>query len=344
MLDEVMERLKPADGEVYCDATFGAGGYTRAILDAANCTVLALDRDPGSIKRAETLAAGSYGQRLRPIHGRFGNMQSLVETHTELRAPCLDGIVFDVGVSSMQIDDAMRGFSYRFDGPLDMRMNSAGDAATAADLVNGLDAESLARIITTFGGEKHARRIARAVEAARVTKPILRTQQLTDIVLEAHHCSLRIEVNDELGELRQGLIAAEHLLKPGGRLVAVTFHSLEERAVKDFLYRCSGRRPVTGKTHDRAQRKKGRSRKEQAAMEASSIELMEESWMADSEHHRALSSTKDAEAEEGGASFTLVERRVVRPSSTEADRNSRSKSACLRAAIRTHAPPLAPRM
>lgn len=243
LLTEVLEALKPRDGGRYVDGTFGGGGYTRAILDAADCKVIAIDRDPDAIARGQKLAA-QYESRLQLVRGNFSDLDTLVEGQT-------DGVVLDLGVSSFQFDQAERGFSFRFDGPLDMRMSKTG--LTAADFVNTADEKELARIIATFGEERHARRIARAIIAAR---PIERTAQLAQIVSRAlgaaaarqpiHPATrtfqaLRIHVNDELGELERGLEAAERALAPDGKLVVVSFHSLEDRIVKRFLVERSDR-------------------------------------------------------------------------------------------------------
>lgn len=249
LLEPVIEALAPRDGGRYVDGTFGVGGYTRALLAAANCTVYAIDRDPEAMQRARAMAAGSGG-RLIAIEGRFGAMDRLV---AEAGAEHVDGVALDLGVSSPQIDDAGRGFSFRFDGPLDMRMEKAGPSA--ADVVNGASEEELADIVYHLGEERYARRVARAVVAARAHGAIDRTGQLAEIVRRVVPSTksggidpatrtfqaLRIHVNRELDELDHGLEAAERLLSPGGRLAVVSFHSLEDRRVKTFLRRRSGR-------------------------------------------------------------------------------------------------------
>ncbi|MDY8110752.1 16S rRNA (cytosine(1402)-N(4))-methyltransferase RsmH [Fulvimarina sp. 2208YS6-2-32] len=241
LLAEVIAALDPAPGAQVVDATFGAGGYSRAIL-SAGAAVIAIDRDPGAIETAHALAAQSAG-RLRPVPGRFGDMETLLADH----AGDLDGIVLDIGVSSMQIDEAERGFSFQKDGPLDMRMGNHGP--TAADVVNTLSVGDLARIFNFLGDERHAGRAARAIAARREAEPFTRTLDLAGVVGRAvgrgkndkidpaTRCfqALRIFVNDELGELARALTAAERLLKPGGRLVVVSFHSLEDRIVKRFF-------------------------------------------------------------------------------------------------------------
>jgi 16S rRNA (cytosine1402-N4)-methyltransferase len=248
MLAEVLAHLAPRDGGTYLDATFGGGGYARAILEAAACTVVAIDRDPAAIARGAALAALHPG-RLRLIEGRFGDLLDLCAAHG-VRA--LDGIVFDLGVSSFQLDEATRGFSFRAEGPLDMRMGQSGP--TAADLVARLDARQLAEILRDFGEERHAARVARAIVAARTEAPITTTAQLAAIVRRAvpraadgidpatrSFQALRIAVNDELAEIERALAAAIDLLAPRGRLVVVAFHSLEDRIVKRALADASGR-------------------------------------------------------------------------------------------------------
>jgi 16S rRNA (cytosine1402-N4)-methyltransferase len=255
MLREVLEVLAPRDGGIYVDGTFGAGGYSRAILDAADCSVWGIDRDPEAIAGGAEMVR-HYGERLRLVAGRFGDLDNIMRARGIAAA---DGITLDVGVSSMQLDTAERGFSFRLDGPLDMRMERAG--RSAADIVNGGSEAELTDIIKNFGEERHARRIARAIVAARKTAPIARTQELAEIVRRAvrrpgkgRHAesidpatrtfqALRIVVNDELGELGRALIAAEATLADGGRMAVVTFHSLEDRLVKTFLRDRSGLAP-----------------------------------------------------------------------------------------------------
>ncbi|MEO1544331.1 MAG: 16S rRNA (cytosine(1402)-N(4))-methyltransferase RsmH [Pseudomonadota bacterium] len=265
MLMEVLSRLGPEDDETYIDATFGAGGYTSAILDAADCKVLALDRDPSAVKAGFDLAL-AYDGRLSLMQLPF----SILDRYTADPDPDwettyvaqYDGVVFDLGVSSMQLDQDARGFSFQVDGPLDMRMFHDGGATppleggpTAADIVNTADAALLADIIFQLGEEKRSRRIAEAIVARRSEKPFERTLDLADVVEkvlggrrgDARHPAtktfqaLRMYVNDELGELVRGLAGAERCLKPGGRLVVVTFHSLEDRIVKRFMAKRSGK-------------------------------------------------------------------------------------------------------
>jgi 16S rRNA (cytosine1402-N4)-methyltransferase len=304
MLAEVIGALALRDGGVYIDATFGAGGYAAAILDAAACRVLGMDRDPEACRRGEAILARFKG-RLCLIQGRFGDL-------SELAARCglrnVNGVAFDLGVSSLQLDAPERGFSFRRAGPLDMRMDTAV-GTTAADAVNRLPQEELADIVYTFGEERASRRIAAAIARARVEAPILDTLKLADIVRSVlpraadgldpatrTFQALRIWVNDELAELDRGLVAAERLLAPGGRLVVVAFHSLEDRKVKNFLRLRSGEPP-------RASR-----------------------------HQPEIAGVKSE------PSFRLLTKRAVRPSPREVAENPRARSARMRAAERTEAP------
>ncbi len=245
MLNEMITALKPQDGDIYVDGTFGAGGYSRAILNAAQCRVIALDRDAGAYAFAKTLEQ-EFPARFALIVGRFSQMCELLAAHG---VQSVNGIVLDLGVSSMQLDTADRGFSFRSDGPLDMRMGREG--MTAAEAVNTLEEVELADILYNYGEERASRRIAKAIIGARALQPIQTTAELADIVRRVVPKSgktdpatrtfqaLRIYVNDELGELEEGLEAATRLLAPGGRLVVVTFHSLEDRMVKLFTHsRC----------------------------------------------------------------------------------------------------------
>jgi 16S rRNA (cytosine1402-N4)-methyltransferase len=256
MLAEVLQALAPRDGARYLDGTFGGGGYARAILQAAGCTLWAIDRDPDAIARGATLAA-AYAPRLRLLEGRFGEMAALL---AEQGVAQLDGVVLDLGVSSFQLDQAERGFSFRFDGPLDMRMEKAGPSA--ADLVNRLPEAEIATILWELGEERHSRRIARAITAARRESPIESTARLRAVIHSVmprdpsgidsatrSFQALRLKVNDELGEIERGLAAAAALLAPGGRLVVVAFHSLEDRIVKRFMQAAAGRAPGSSR-HD----------------------------------------------------------------------------------------------
>lgn len=310
LVDEVLGVLSPRDGERHLDATFGDGGYTRAVLDAADCRVVAIDRDPAAVAAAAAQVA-RYGERLRVVQGRFGDLATIVR---EEGIDAVDGVMFDVGVSSMQIDDAARGFSFMRDGPLDMRMDGAdADALSAADIVNTLDEAELARLIRSLGEERKARAIARAIVRERAKEPIETTGRLAAIVENAvggrrhderiHPATrtfqaLRIHVNDELGELSRGLAAAERVLAPGGRLVVVSFHSLEDRIVKRFLAARTGRAPRGSR-------------------------------------HMPPAGARPAPSFEEAFHGTRT------PHEAEAERNPRARSARLRAALRTDADPLA---
>lgn len=247
MLKEVLETLGPRDNETFIDATFGAGGYTRAILETAKCKVFALDRDPDAEKRAQAIK-DNFEDRFVFFEGRFGDMDRILSN------PKVDGVVFDIGVSSYQIDEPERGFSFKFDGPLDMRMEKHG--LSAADLVNTFEEKEIARILWVYGEERRSRAIARKIVETRKNQPFTTTKQLADLVREIvgferpgfdpatrTFQALRLYVNDELGELERGLEASEKVLKGGGRLVVVSFHSLEDRIVKDFLKQRSGDMP-----------------------------------------------------------------------------------------------------
>lgn len=248
MLSEVIDQLAPRAGGVYLDGTFGGGGYARAILDHAACTLWAIDRDPEAIERGASLVA-RYPGRLHLLQGPFGDMVTLLHG---AGVTALDGVVLDLGVSSFQLDDAARGFSFRVDGPLDMRMGRHGP--TAADLVNSLPERELADVLFQFGEERASRRIARAILAARAEAPIETTGRLAAIIRAVlppdrsgidpatrSFQALRIKVNDELGQVEQALAAAAGLLAPEGRLVVVSFHSLEDRIVKRFMTDAAGR-------------------------------------------------------------------------------------------------------
>ncbi len=300
MLAEMLATLAPRDGAHYVDGTFGGGGYAAAILAAApRCTLWAIDRDPDAIARGAALAARHPG-RLHLLAARFGDM---VEALTEAGAPAaLDGVVLDLGVSSFQLDDPARGFSFRGDGPLDMRMGK--DGTTAADLVNSSSESELAGMLLALGEERHARRIARAIVAARREEgPIATTGRLAGIIRAVtprdpsgidratrSFQALRLAVNDELGEIERGLAAAAALLAPGGRLVVVAFHSLEDRIVKRFMLDASGKRP-------------GASRHDPAALLADST----------------------------APAFRLLTPRALRPGGAETAANPRARSARLRA-------------
>ncbi|MEN2978790.1 16S rRNA (cytosine(1402)-N(4))-methyltransferase RsmH [Tistrella bauzanensis] len=246
LLTEVLAAATPVEGAVVVDGTFGAGGYSRGFLDAGAACVLGIDRDPAAEPAGRALEAASGG-RFRFLAGRFGDLEALLDA---AGVPAVDVVAFDFGVSSMQLDQAARGFSFRNDGPLDMRMEQAG--MTAADFVNTAEEHEIARIIWTYGEERASRRIARAITRAR---PFETTAALAEAVRSAlpprgrdqidpatrSFQAIRIHVNDELGEILRGLVAAERRLKPGGRLAAVTFHSLEDRLVKRFIATRAGR-------------------------------------------------------------------------------------------------------
>ncbi|WP_277813994.1 16S rRNA (cytosine(1402)-N(4))-methyltransferase RsmH [Acidisphaera rubrifaciens] len=299
MLDEVLRTLAPRAGGCYLDATFGGGGYTRALLQAADCTVWAIDRDPDAIARGAALAAAFPG-RLHLLHGHFGTLFSLLSDSGVSR---LDGVVFDLGVSSFQLDEPQRGFSFRADGPLDMRMDRAGPSA--ADLIATLDEGALADLLYTYGEERLSRRIARAIVTARAEEPITTTGALAALIRRVvppdrsgidpatrSFQALRIRVNDELGEIEAALAQAARMVAPGGRLVVVSFHSLEDRIVKRFMLDAAGRAPAPSRHDPRG--------------------LME----------RAPSA------------WRLLTPRAVRPTPAEAARNPRARSARLRAAAR----------
>ena len=312
LLQEVVDALGPTDGHYYLDATFGNGGYSRALLERADCYVVAIDRDPDAIQRGAAIKE-EFAGRFALVEGCFSDMATLIKNlppkQHGLRngAPeKLDGAAFDLGVCSTQLDQADRGFSFRSDGPLDMRMSKSG--TSAADVVMQSDAHDLEQILWEYGEERASRRIARAIVAARERSPITTTKQLAEVIYSVMPVkkpgqidpatrsfqALRIYVNRELDELANGLVAVESLLKPNGILAVVSFHSLEDRVVKRFL----------------------KTRSQYAARPS---------------RHRPP-------ADGAAPSFELVERKAVLPSEEERRINSRARSAKLRIARRTNAP------
>ncbi len=300
---EVISALAPADGEVYADGTFGGGGYAMAVLSAANCTLYGIDRDLDAIARAEKLAEKTPD--LVPLLGRFGDLDALL---LNAGAGQVHGVMLDIGVSSFQIDEGERGFSFMRDGPLDMRMGQTGPSA--AHVVNHLPEAELATIIWQLGEERQSRRIAKVLCQRRAEVPFTTTLDLAETIEQAvggrrgkktHPATLtfqaiRMFVNDELGELARGLAAAERILLPGGRLVVVTFHSLEDRLVKRFFRERSGAQG--GGSRYMPQREAGPA-----------------------------------------ATFELINRKAIEASEAETAANPRARSARLRAGIRTKAEP-----
>jgi len=297
---EVIHFMSPKAGDIVIDGTFGAGGYSRALLESAHCRVIAFDRDPDILPFAEKIIHQYGSERFQLIQGSFGDMDTLLSTRG---IDSVDGIVLDLGVSSMQLDTAERGFSFMHDAPLDMRMSREG--RNAADFINSANEEDIANTLYLYGGERKSRRIARKIVDERGKEPISRTGRLASIIRSAigHHNekidaatrsfqAIRIWVNDELGELERALAAAEKLLTPGGRLVVVSFHSLEDSIVKHFLAERTGK-------------------------------------------HRGVS--RHAPVYEDiatTASFQYLDKHAITPSAEEVARNTRSRSAKLRAAIR----------
>jgi 16S rRNA (cytosine1402-N4)-methyltransferase len=304
MINEVLEALHLKDGDIVVDGTFGRGGYSRAFLNAAKCDVWGVDRDPEAVAEGQALEQEAEG-RFHILDSRFGEMDSALASHDVTK---VQGIALDLGVSSPQIDQAERGFSFVRDGPLDMRMSQKG--ISAADLVNSLPEDELADILYNYGEERASRRIAKKIVAIRREKPIKTTKQLAEIiysVLPRHgkgidpatrtFQALRIKVNDEMGELGRGLELAERLLQPGGRLAVVSFHSLEDRCVKQFLKNRSETKSSSGYRH-----------------------------LPDSNEVRP------------DPTFELGSRKAIKPSDEECKANPRARSAKLRWAIRTAAP------
>lgn len=305
LLPQVLAALAPEAGQTFIDGTFGAGGYTRALLESADgVRVLAFDRDPTAVAAGEALVADSAG-RLKLVHGCFSELDQVADG---LGWAPVDGVVLDVGVSSMQLDQPERGFSFQSDGPLDMRMGA--DGPTAADVINTADDTFIADILYHLGEERSSRAIARRIVAQRLQQPFTRTRELADLVarvlgrekIAGKHAAtrtfqaLRIYVNDELGELADALSAAERVLKPGGRLAIVSFHSLEDGLVKRFL-------------RDRS-----------------------------SEQQQGSRHLPPTAASGPRPSFRLIENRPVSPTDAETAVNPRARSARLRWAVRTDAP------
>ncbi|NXO83034.1 MET15 protein, partial [Sitta europaea] len=331
MLEEVVNCLAPQPGQRFLDMTFGAGGHTAALLEAAaDVTVYALHRDPAAHHRAQQLAR-AHPKQIQPLLGQFSQSEALLIS-SGVEPGTLDGVLLDAGCSSMQLDTPERGFSLQKDGPLDMRMDGDRCPArpTAADVVNALDPRALAAVLRAYGEERHARRIAAAIAQARSIYPITRTQQLASIVAGAFPASalyarrdllqrpvhvatktfqgLRIFVNDELHELLLGLQTAEKFLKPGGRLVALSFHSLEDRIIKRFLHGTD----VTEK-HNLGSRQKIR----QALRNASRGEEPQEPPSGKS-----------------NSKWVFIHKKVLTPQAEDVQTNPRGRSAKLRAAIK----------
>lgn len=299
LLPEVLAALSPTDGENYVDGTFGAGGYTRAILAAADCHVLGLDRDPNVEGHVEEVCE-EFDDRFSFKHVAFSKLEDALD------GQLVDGVVLDIGVSSMQLDQGARGFSFMRDGPLDMRMS--GEGPSAADAVMHLESNDLTQIFKVYGDERRAKRCADFIVRAREVQPISTTHELAEILSSAlgrqgkHHPAtrvfqaLRIYINDELGELYRAMVAAEKVLKPGGRLVVVTFHSLEDRIVKSFL---------------RSRSEEDRSGSRHAPPQAARDSLL---------------------------SFLVPKRSGVTAGKSEISKNPRARSARLRWGVRSNAP------
>ncbi|XP_017402577.1 12S rRNA N4-methylcytidine (m4C) methyltransferase isoform X1 [Cebus imitator] len=330
MVDEVVHCLSPQKGQIFLDMTFGSGGHTKAILQKESDIVLyALDRDPTAYVLAEHLSE-LYPKQIRAMLGRFSQAETLL-MKAEVQPGTFDGVLMDLGCSSMQLDTSERGFSLRKDGPLDMRMDGDRypDMPTAADVVNALDQQALASILRAYGEEKHAKKIASAIVQARSIYPITRTQQLASIVAGAFSPSaiyarkdllqrsthiatktfqaLRIFVNNELNELHTGLKTAQKFLRPGGRLVALSFHSLEDRIVKRFLLGIS----MTERFNLSVR---------QQVMKASQL---------GSDHENIEVSMRRAPL-----MWELIHKKVLSPQSQDVQDNPRGRSAKLRAAIK----------
>lgn len=308
LLEDVLSALRPADKEVYVDGTFGNGGYSKAILEAATaCELYGIDRDPNVSETAQDFE-NRYKPRFHFLKGSFSNLKALL---AEAGVEAVDGIVLDIGVSSMQIDQAERGFSFKKDGPLDMRMSAEGPSA--ADLVNGLGESEIADLLYRYGDERKSRQIAARIVERRELEPFSRTQDLAELIrgcfppAQRHgkidpatrsFQALRIAVNDELGELEAVLEQSLDLLKDGGRLVVVSFHSLEDGIVKNFLKKHSAPKKRTNK-------------------------------------YAAYSNIDDSEPQDMHYPFELITHKPITADKTEQAQNPRARSAKLRAAIRT---------
>ncbi|NWH39005.1 MET15 protein, partial [Chloropsis hardwickii] len=331
MLEEVVNCLSPQPGQHFLDMTFGAGGHTAALLEKANnITVYALDRDPTAYKIAQQLAE-AYPKQIQPLLGRFSQSEALLIS-AGVEPGTLDGVLLDAGCSSMQLDTPERGFSLQTDGPLDMRMDNGRYPAmpTAADVVNALDQQALASVLSAYGEERHARKIASAIVQARSIYPITRTRQLASIVAGAFPASalyarkdllqrpvhvatktfqgLRIFVNDELHELLIGLKTAEKFLRPGGRLVALSFHSLEDRIIKRFLHGID----MTEKYN------LGSKQKIRQALKNSS----------------KREDTEESPCGKSNSKWIFIHKKVLTPQAKDIQTNPRGRSAKLRAAIK----------
>jgi 16S rRNA (cytosine1402-N4)-methyltransferase len=307
LLSEVVDVLAIRDNGIYVDGTFGAGGYSRGILQSNDtCHVYGIDRDPEAVVRGQNFQK-EFPHRFTILHNRFSRLQNALENEGIEQ---VDGVTFDLGVSSPQLDEAERGFSFSKDAPLDMRMEKSGP--TAADFINNANEQELADTIYLYGEERYSRRIAKKIVETRKESPITRTKQLADLVRSVVRKSgnidpatrtfqaLRIKVNEELRELEEGLEAAERVLKPGGRLAVVTFHSLEDRIVKRFLNDRSGKGQQTNTYR----------------------------------HMPLIPNDQNIQV----SSFKVLERRGVTPEESEIKNNPRARSARLRFAERTNAP------
>ncbi|CAO3641840.1 unnamed protein product [Cunninghamella blakesleeana] len=381
MLQEVLDQLSPVSGGIYGDLTFGDGGYTKAILDSCHCKVVAIDQDPIAYEKAIHLSnLPQYKGRLFPLLGRFGDVHQLVKKQLSWSAPYFDGVVMDIGVSSGQLETPSRGFSYKLDGPLDMRMFSRGreiDSSTlpeneqhllnksisAYEIVNFFSREQIANIIYQYGGDRLSRKIASAIVDARQIQPIETTSTLASIIQKA--CpqprwkrgdddmlrnsaartfqALRIYINNELGELENALKASEYILKPNGKLVVVTFHSLEDRIVKNFMNHCSGKRSIEASKQNQFDIKKSANREyKKASKKLSSHHHYEYDTLLHMEKKKKGQYYKDEEIDYYSPSFKTLSKKVIVPTDQEILENARSRSAKLRSSQRTQASPLLP--